>query len=580
MKAKIYQQIGLWGLLISLLAACNSEQQQNVKADSSSDFEKFFSFTSKVDVDELSSEMQKELLDSAGIHQYLEREGMPEEIKTDFLTFYKERNYMPAWLDEDGAIGESKELRKAVENSRLHGLDPEKYRLQLLDSLYKEVESDDSEMKDYQLFEKTYTLAYLKLGSHLLAGALEPEKLDAHWETSSRKKDLAPYLAKALEEGEIEESLQKLEPTFATYDGLKNALAHYLELEAQKEEWKPLPASLVLHPGDSTEYADQLARRLHNFGDLEELSPSKGIFTPQLAAAVAAFQVRHGLEQDSVVAENTVTMLNVPVSKRIDQIKLNLERLRWMPERPEGRHVVVNVPEYKLYVFEGADNTLQMRVIVGEAYKSTTPIFNDTMEYVSFSPTWTVPMSIATEEMLPRIRKNPGYLASRNLKLYESWQEDAAEVDPYEVNWKKVEPEEFPYRIVQQPGPSNALGRVKFMFPNRLAIYLHDTPADYLFDRSERDFSHGCIRIEKPVELAMYLLQEQNFDREKVMEMMSLPEPESVSLEKEVPVFIEYRTAWMGQDGEVHFREDIYGHDRTQMGTFKEALAKTEESAE
>lgn len=580
MKKKIYQQIGLWILVISILGACNSEQQQNVNVDRNSGFSNFFSFSSKVDVEELSSAMQKELLDSAGIHQYLEKEELPEKLNADFLSFYKERNYMPAWLDEDGATDEAEELLAAVEKSTAHGLDPEKYRLQQLDSLYKKVEADDSEMKDYQLFEKTYTLAYLKLGSHLLAGALEPEKLDAMWETSSRKKELAPYLSKALEEGEIEKSLEKLEPTFTTYDGLKNALAHYRELEAQEENWKPLPATLVLKPGDSTEFADQLARRLHSLGDMEELPVLKGIFTPQLASAVAAFQERHGLQQDSVVAENTITMLNVPISKRIDQIKLNLERLRWMPERPEGRHVVVNVPEYKLFVFEGADSTLQMRVIVGEAYKSTTPIFNDTIEYVSFSPTWSVPMSIATEEMLPRIRKNPGYLASRNLKLYESWQEDAAELNPYDVNWKKVTPEEFPYKIEQQPGPSNALGRVKFMFPNRLAIYLHDTPADYLFDKSERDFSHGCIRVEKPVELANYLLQEQSFDQEKVMEMMSLPEPENVYLEKEVPVFIEYRTAWMGQDGRVHFREDIYGHDSVQLGTFKEELAIAEKLTE
>ncbi|WP_017730356.1 L,D-transpeptidase family protein [Nafulsella turpanensis] len=579
MKTKIYQQIALLTLIVSILAACNSEQQQSNSGGTASEFSRFFNFSSKVDVDELSNAMQKELLDSAGIYQYLEKEEVPPKLQKDFLTFYKEREYMPAWLDEDGMTGEAEDLIKAVQKSHEHGLDPENYRLQVLDSLRREVEADNAEMEDYQLFDKTYTLSYLKLASHLLAGGLEPEKLDAMWETSSRKKDLAPYLAEALEEEEIVESLERLEPSFATYEGLKHALAHYRELEKRNEKWIKLPGSLVLRPGDSTEYAAQLARKLYSLGDTEEQLETRGVYTPELAAAVASFQERHGIKEDGVVAENTLAMLNVPISERIDQIKLNLERLRWMPERPDGRYVVVNVPEYMLYVFEGADSTLQMRVIVGEAYNSTTPIFNDTMEYISFSPTWTVPMSIATEEMLPRLRKNPGYLGSRNFKLYESWQEDAPEVNPFKINWNKVEPDEFPYRIVQQPGPSNALGRVKFMFPNRLSIYLHDTPSDYLFDQAERDFSHGCIRVEKPVELATYLLQEKGFGREEVMEMMNLPEPENVTLPEEVPVFIEYRTAWMGQEGRVHFREDIYGHDRTQMGTFKEALASTEPKA-
>jgi murein L,D-transpeptidase YcbB/YkuD len=281
-----------------------------------------------------------------------------------------------------------------------------------------------------------------------------------------------------------------------------------------------------------------------------------------------------------VAAENTLAMLNVPVKERVKQIKLNLERFRWHPERPEGRHVVVNVPELKVYVYEGEDSTLSMRVIVGEAYESVTPIFNDSIEYISFSPTWTVPVSIATEEMLPKLKKDPGYLPSRNFKLYESWEEDAAEVDPYEVNWEKVKADDFPYKIVQQPGANNSLGRVKFMFPNKMSIYLHDTPADYLFDRNERDLSHGCIRVEKPVELAAYLLQEEEMGMAEVEQNMNLPEPLNTVLPEKVPVFIEYRTAWMGSNGRVHFREDIYGHDQKQINKLEVALASAPNSSD
>lgn len=524
-------------------------------------------------MENLRSTLAQSIGDTAQVKNLLNEMELPAELESDFILFYRNRSYSPAWTAEDGLTDEGKELLKAISESTAQGLDPENYKLQYLYHLKKKAEKKDAPLESFSKLEKEYTAAYLKYASHLLRGRMNPKELDALWITSRREKDLAAHLQQALEEEEIAASLEALEPNFTAYEDLKSALQKYEEIQEKAGIWKPLPEDLLLKPGDSNEYVIQLAQTLHLLGDLKDKPENQALYAGSLAAALAGFQERHGLKQDSVVAEKTLAMLNIPVKERVKQIKLNLERFRWLPERPEGRHVVVNVPEYKLRIYEGEDSTLSMRVVVGEAYESVTPIFNDSIEYIAFSPTWTVPVSISTEEMLPKLRKNPDYLPSRNFKLYESWQEGAAEVDPHDVNWKRVKADDFPYRIVQQPGSNNSLGRVKFMFPNKMSIYLHDTPAEYLFDRNERDLSHGCIRVEKPVELAVYLLQEKGMGVAEVEKNMNLPEPLNIVLPEKVPVFIEYRTAWMGSNGKVHFREDVYGHDQKQINKLEAGMA-------
>ncbi len=560
--------------MVLSLVACNTRSAQNEETDNNkANFSDWFSGTEVVDLEELHNKMAQDMLDSARVKDYLKEVELPSKLEDYFLSFYKSRDYEPAWVDEDGLNGNGKELLKAIEEGTAQGLNPEDYKLQYLYHLKKKTEKEEAGLESFSNLEKEYTAAYLKYSSHILRGRINPEELDALWVTSRREKDLAAHLQQAVEEEEITASLETLEPKFTAYEDLKSALKKYEEIEQQKNEWKPLPDDLVLRPGDSSEYVVQLANRLYLLGDLENKPEEKTNYSEPVATALAAFQKRHGLKQDSVVAENTLAMLNIPARQRVEQIKLNLERLRWLPERPEGRHLVVNVPEFKLYIYEGIDSTLSMRVIVGEAYNSTTPIFNDSIEFIAFSPTWTVPLSISTEEMLPKLRKDPGYLTSRNFKLYESWDEGASELDPYKVKWQRVKADDFPYKIVQQPGPNNSLGRVKFMFPNKMDIYLHDTPADYLFNQNERDFSHGCIRVEKPAELAKYLLQEKGMGMAEVKSKLNLPEPENVVLQEKVPVFIEYRTAWMGPEGKIHFREDIYGHDQKQIAKLKAAQA-------
>lgn len=554
-------------LIGPVLLSCSSDSGRN------SDKASFFSGVPDIDIELLHNQLATELLDSAAVNEYLQGTELPEELHEPYMEFYISRNYQPAWIDEQGLTSEANDLLQAVIESPAQGLSTEDYKLQYLYHLKKKLEKEDAGLKDYRKLEKELTGAYLKLANHILRGRIDPRQFDESWISDRREKDLAQHLEKALEEGAVRESLEALEPKYKGYIGLKKALEQYEKKVVAGKEWQKLPEELLLKPGDSSKWVPQLSRMLYILGDSEsEVRADDQLFSVEVAAALASFQERHGLEADSILAEKTISMLNIPPKDRVSQIKMNLERYRWMPERPEGTYVVVNVPEYMLYVYEGADSTLSMRVIVGKAFESTTPVFNDTIEYITFSPTWTVPQSIALKEMLPALQKDPDYLSDRNFKLYEGWTEGAEELDARDIKWRKVKEEDFSYRIVQQPGENNSLGKIKFMFPNPMDIYLHDTPADYLFGQKERDFSHGCIRVEKPAEFARYLLRDKGWNMEKINEYMYKAEPTDVPLPQKVPVLIEYRTAWMGPKGRVHFREDIYGHDRKQMAPLQEAI--------
>lgn len=566
MKDKIIVSVFIFLMGLGIMA-CNSNSGNTDEAG-------FFSTMPDVDIERLHNQLANELLDSAAIGEYLESTELPKELHEPYLLFYSNRDYQPAWIDEKGLSNEAKDLLEAIDACTVHGLSKDDYKLQYLYHLKKKLEKEDSGLSDYQKLEKELTGAYLKIASHILRGRIDPQQFDAQWITDRREKDLAKHLQQALVEEEIEESLEALEPKFKGYEGLKEALQRYEEIAETAGDWVKLPEDLVLKPGDSSEYVSQLSQMLYDLGDAEELKNDVQVYDEEIAAALANFQERHGLQPDSILAVKTIEMLNQSPKRRLAQIKLNLERYRWMPERPEGRHVVVNIPEFKLHVYEGVDSVFSMRVIVGKAFESTTPVFNDTIEYITFSPDWTVPQSIAYEEMLPALKEDPNYLVDRNFKLYEGWTEGAEELDSRKVKWKKIKEEDFSYRIVQQPGPANSLGKVKFMFPNSMDIYLHDTPADYLFDNNERDYSHGCIRVEDPEMFAKYLLNGQGWNRQKIEEYMNKPEPTDVPLSEKVPVFIEYHTAWMGSDGRVHFREDIYGHDAKQLEPLEQAVAE------
>lgn len=342
-------------------------------------------------------------------------------------------------------------------------------------------------------------------------------------------------------------------------DRLTETLARYESIKSEGG-WPTLPPGDVLEVGDTSSQVPTLRRRLAVTGDLPAAlaSADDSVFSQELAGALASFQKRHGIVSDSLLGPNAREQLNISVNERIAQIKASIDRWDNLPDTLGSRYVLVNLPEFKLRAFENGDEVLQMPVIVGEEYDGrSTPVFSDSMEYVIFRPYWNIPPSIANEEILPKARGNRSYLVENDYEIVSHYGPDATVYDTYSTSLDRVVSGEL--RLRQKSGPSNALGLVKFMFPNDLAIYLHDTPADHLFDNVERDFSHGCIRVERPVDLAVWVLQDKpEWTRDRVQRAMQEGDWQRVDLDEEIPVHLVYQTVFVDEDGTVHFREDIY----------------------
>jgi L,D-transpeptidase YcbB len=295
-----------------------------------------------------------------------------------------------------------------------------------------------------------------------------------------------------------------------------------------------------------------------------------------LVAQVKEFQRLHGLAEDGKVGGNTLRMMNVPIEDRIQQIMMNMERWRWIPKRlvPKSldqKYIWVNIPEFKLYMYEDPDNdpeaereykkTFEMKVIVGKELNST-PIFSDKMEFIVLAPYWNVPNSIVEKEIKPAMLRNPNYLEGADMEIVTK-EKDPKPISASSIDWASVTEKNFPYMVRQRPGPTNSLGNIKFLFPNSYNVYLHDTPADALFNQTERGFSHGCVRLEKPIELGEYLLKDMpEWNAQRIRQTIEDGEETWITLPKKLQVYLVYFTSWVDEDGKVHFRDDIYGHDK------------------
>jgi murein L,D-transpeptidase YcbB/YkuD len=326
------------------------------------------------------------------------------------------------------------------------------------------------------------------------------------------------------------------QPVNRQYQLLKKHLLRYYELEKQ-HDWKAIvPKEKVLRPGDSSASIQQIRLRLQRLGDLLSVD-SNTRYDDSLAVGVVRFQKRHGLAEDSAMGPAFFQQLNISPSVRIRQLLVNMERLRWVPAETPPDYLLVNIPAFQLFVFKNDSLDWSMNVVVGSTAHNTV-IFRGDMKYIVFSPYWNVPRSIVRNEIEPALRKDSGYLRKNNMERYAGG-------------------------IRQKPGPGNALGLVKFLFPNQYNIYLHDTPAKSLFARDRRAFSHGCIRLEQARQLAEYLLADNpKWTKEEMEKAMKAGKETWVTLEKTIPVFIGYFTAWESSEGLLHFRDDIYGHDR------------------
>ena len=483
--------------------------------------------------------------------------------------FYEGRGYEPAWVDEGGVRPAARRLLDALADAGRDGLRPSDYHEPEIREQVAALEAasgiDAGRLVDLEML---LTDGFLLFGSHLLAGHLDAATLHPNWRAERRERDLAALLEKAAG-GDPARVLRELRPAQHGYRRLTEALEAFRAVEAAGG-WPTVPEGEQLAPGDTSSRLPALRARLAAVP--EAVAGALGppdlrivgdtlVYDSLLADAVRAFQRRHGLTPDALVGPATLAALNATAGERIRQIEVNLERWRWLPEELGERHVLVNTADFRLDAVEDGEVALTMRAIVGKPFRQT-PVFSDRISYMVFSPYWHVPHTLAVQDHLPLQKRDPTYFQRLGFRLFRGWGADAAEVDPATVDWSSVTARNFGFRLRQDPGRLNFLGSVKFMFPNPWNVYLHDTPARELFGRTARSFSSGCIRLEKPRELALWLLRgDRQWTPERVDRAMAAGREETARLASPVPVHLLYWTAFVGEDGTVEFRPDVYGRD-------------------
>ncbi len=479
---------------------------------------------------------------------------------SEVTRFYEGREFRPAWTDGRNFLPVAASLVRALDAARSHGLRAEDYPL----GVFRDGPAGagfpencgSAALADTDIL---LTDAFLTFGGHLLGGRLDPGSAGPEGGQRSRGADLLAALDRGLAKERVEEELAALAPAQPRYRRLQAALERYRAIVAAGG-WEALPSDPVLKKGSHSPAVSALRKRLGAEG-YDASAETTEAMDEILEAAVRAYQARNGLAPDGVVGPDTWTALNVSAEARVAQLEANLERWRWRGSDLEPRHLRVNVADYRLEVVESGRVVLTLAVVVGRD-RTPTPVFSAPMTHIVLNPSWNVPPKIASQELLPDVRRDLGYLAKRGFRVLRGWGDEGAEVDPSTVDWATVSLNRAGLRFRQDPGPANALGRLKFLFPNRFHVYLHDTPAKGLFARARRDFSHGCIRVQHPEVLAEHLLRgDPRWTPERLREILERGEEQTVLLSTPIPVHLEYFTAWAEEDGSVHFRPDIYGRD-------------------
>ena len=407
------------------------------------------------------------------------------------------------------------------------------------------------------------TDAYLSLASDYLNGKINAEIIIDDYDYRDDKLETQKLLNLLFKEKNITEILNAQLPKSKNYTALKEKL--YLYRDSGKiESWPKIDSGEVLGLKAQGKRVEQLIKNLlsRNYLNSSQLE-SDDYFSKTVKKAVVRFQINNGLNADGIVGQKTLRALNLSREYRIKQLIINMERWRWLPENLGQRYIYVNIADYNLKLFVKNQLKMEMKTIVGREQRST-PVFSDTIDYIVLNPYWYVPKSIAVKDILPRIKKDQNYLKENNFSLFQyTGNNKLEEINPAEVKWNQITKENFNYLIRQNPGDTNSLGRVKFMFPNKFSVYLHDTPGKYLFSKNQRSFSSGCIRIEKPVDLAEYLLSDQEkWDRERLKKEMQKNREKIIYLNKPIKIYLQYNTAWINQFGNLNFREDIYNRDQ------------------
>lgn len=497
----------------------------------------------------------------------------------DLDALYQLSNYELLWLGNDNTESNIQALLTVLENAATNGLNPANYDTEILQQKLPSALNNSNTVKEQAQYDTALSLSLLRFLHDLHYGRVNPQGINFNLKLREKKLLDLPLLIKtSLAQASVGQLPDQVEPKLKQYQQLKSALTTYRQL-ADRIPPLQLTFSHPIKPGETLAQADELTQFLIQTGDLPEQqehgkTPSNH-YLEKLVAAVKKFQHRHGLAADGVIGKSTVVELNTPIAHRVTQIELAMERLRWLPELSSGPSIIVNIPAFQLLAFDNINasqpEVTSMKVVVGKALKNQTPILMADMTYIDFMPYWNVPYNIVKEEIIPKLLQNPGFLNKENMELVSS----SGVTGFSEATIGQLK--QGTVRIRQRPGKKNALGRVKFLFPNKDDVYMHDTPANALFSRTRRDFSHGCVRVENPQELAEFVLKDQKgWDQDAIKEAMKSAKMERVMLKNPIPVLFFYVTAFFDQQNQLVFYPDIYGHDAVLL----EALKKPEDLAD
>lgn len=480
---------------------------------------------------------------------------------------YARRDYRPAWIGEKQLSPQVRTMLQSLNRIKEEGLDPSDYHLSKIEDLsgiigkaLKKKRSLPAEMiADFDLLCSD---AFLSCAGHLAHGKVDAETHLVSWPGACLDEGMIRLLEDALAENRVAEELARAGPKHPFYQNLKRGLASYRDL-ARKTEWKTLPRGLNLKNGNTGKDVKEVGRRLLALGDFDRKQGKPGqCFDKVLETALRRFQQRHGLDASGILDATTIAALNMPLEKRCHEIEANLERWRWLPHNLGERFIYVNVANFELVTFEGGRRNLAMKVVVGsEAWQ--TPDFSSQMTHLVVNPDWTIPIPVILKETAKYVLQNPCYFRDNRMVVLRKEGEELVETDPALIDWSKLTEKNLDFLIRQMPGPENILGRLKFVFPNRYDIYLHDTPYQEDFAKAARAYSHGCIRAEKPVDLAEWVLRgKPGWDLGRILGAIDAGEEREVRLAEPIIVYFLYNTAWVEDDGTAQFRPDIYERDK------------------
>jgi len=484
--------------------------------------------------------------------------------------FYAHHSCEPVWLGEKSRDGFAQATLQLIAQASVDGLNPEKYHYSFLRAELDALSNantffPNSDVDELLRFDVTMTDAILALAKDLRYGIFDRSTLKYSWNVDNEEVDLVLLLSEAINNEGIQPYIESQTPSHPQYQKLKAAYGVYKHLAEAHQ--KTIIPTLETRPelGDSSAAVAALRSLLNFYYPMGEYENDGSKFNPAiydstLLEKVQEFQWQHGLKPDGVIGKLTLSALNTSWADRIKQIEVNMERWRWCHRQWPDHHLLINIPAYQLQAYKMDSLSFEQNVVVGSRFNRT-PVFQDTITFVDFNPYWNLPFSIASKEILPKLKKNPHYLYHQNMHLFE----DGNKVDPYTIDWSQVDRKTFPFKIRQLPGAKNALGRLKFLFPNKYSIYLHDTPSRRPFTETIRAFSHGCVRLKDPIRFAEYAMASSGYNGSKIRKTLDKKENKRVALTEGLPVYLLYFTTWVDSENNLRFQPDVYKRDRIMI---------------